>query len=76
MTQILRSCVRTIIVVDLLQKGGVIMFTHPGEMEEFERHGARKMGIIIPPATYSGRQIGLMLFVFAIFASVMLYFFH
>lgn len=51
------------------------MFTHPGEMEEFERHGARKMGIIIPPATYSGRQIVVMLLVFASLVLCGLYFF-
>jgi hypothetical protein len=52
------------------------MFTHPDEINEYERQGARKMGIIVPPVIHSGKQIGLMLLVFAIFASVMLYFFH
>ena len=33
------------------------MFKHPDEINEHERQGARKMGIIVPPATYSGKQI-------------------
>jgi len=52
------------------------MFTHPDEINEHERQGARKMGIIVPPATYSGKQVGLMLLAIAIFALVMLYLFH
>ena len=51
------------------------MFIHPGEMEEFERHGARKMGIIVPFATYSGKQIMVMLLVFASLALCGLYLF-
>lgn len=52
------------------------MFTHPDEINEYERHGAHKMGTTVPPTNYSGKQIGLMLFVFVVFASVVLYFFH
>ena len=51
------------------------MFAHPDEINEHERQGARKMSIVVPSATYSGKQIVLMLLVFAAFASVILCFF-
>ncbi|MFA6554089.1 MAG: hypothetical protein WCS89_01125 [Candidatus Paceibacterota bacterium] len=41
------------------------MFTHPNEIDEYKRQGARKMGIIVPSATYSGKQITVILLVFA-----------